>query len=235
VVGPLFPTDIPALTAALGAAGVPWFAPYAVGGGGFLPPQEGAWAVELARAVAAAARAQGASRLLLAGWNAAGWPPPQDPVWQTVNELPLLFVDGEMIAESIRAGDALFWAGDPVQGAELLGNLRNAGLDTPFWLGPGSADATFAEHARANIEATPAVWGDVLCLMWHEMAYNGASAPPPETDESLPSLHGTLAGAATHAALAQIAGEGASAAAGRPHFQPAVYRLDLDGSLAPVP
>lgn len=235
VVGPLFPTDAPAMAAALDAAGVPWFAPYAVGPQGFLAPQEGAWAVKLARAVATAARAQGATRLLLAGWDAAGWPPPRDEMWQAVNELPLVFVDSEMNAGDIQAGDALFWAGDPAQGAELLGAVRGAELDLPFWLGPGSADATFLEHAPANIRTAPAVWGDVLWLTWHETAYNGASIPLPVNGEPLLSWHGASAGAAAHAALAQIAGEGASAAAGGPHFRPAVYRLGPDGSLAAVP
>jgi hypothetical protein len=116
----------------------------------------------------------------------------------------------------------------------LLADLRGAGLVTSFWLGPGSADATFTEHAPASIKAAPAVWGDVFCLLWQEIAYNSASAPTPENDEPLPSLHGTLTAAATHAALARIAGEGAAAPADGLHFRPAVYRLGPDGTLAPV-
>lgn len=235
VVGPLSPADGRAMAGVLGAAGVPWLAPYAVGPEGFLAPQEGAWAVELARAAAASARAQGATRLLVAGWDAAGWPPPQNSVWQAVNELPLHFVDMETAIGDIREGDALLWAGDPIHGAEMLADLRGAGLDAPFWLAPGSADVTFMEHAPAKIRATPAVWGDVWCLTWNEMTYNGASAPTPENNELLPSMPGTLTGAATHAALARIAGAGASVPAGALHFRPAVYRLGWDGSLTLVP
>lgn len=236
VVGPLSPTDAPAMAALLDGAGVPWFAPYAVGPDGFLAPQEGAWAVELARAVAAAAQAQGAARLLVAGWDAAGWPAPQDSAWQAVNQLPLLFVDAGMVAEIGREGDAMLWAGDPVQGAEVLGGVRAAGLAIPFWLGPGSADATFLEHAPASIQATPAGWGEVLWLTWHEIEYNSASDPLLAHAGSPPPFHGPLTGAATRAAIGALSAQHARTVErdGTPRFQPVAYRLAPDGSLAPV-
>lgn len=234
VVGPLSPSDAAPLAHLLDASGVPWVAPYAVGPHGFLPATGGDWAVEWVRAVAPAAQAQGAARLVLAGWQAAGWPPPEDARWGTIDPLPLLFLEDPAQAGALRAGDALLWAGNPAQGAALLGTMRAAGSQSSFWLGPGSADATFAELASAILAGEPGRWGDVYYLTWQKIAYNGASAPHIwNDDEMIPSWHGTLTGAATAMALAHAAGAGAPARELR--FRPAVFRIGPDGSLTPEP
>ncbi|GIV77236.1 MAG: hypothetical protein KatS3mg050_1630 [Litorilinea sp.] len=163
VVGPLDPATWRAVLPVLGQGAPHWVVPFQVARPhGFAPPQDppSQWASGLIEAVATAAAAQGAQRLILAGWE-AGWP-------RIEISLPAIEVkwvdDGAWQISGLRATDAVLWLGSPAEGAKMLTAVRQVQPEIPFWLASQGGDPVFG--ARATIT------GPVFWAIWSDSGYN---------------------------------------------------------------
>ena len=165
IVGPLDPALAGALPAAFGEDDpLPWIPPYAVApSGGFADPRlSSAWADELIRAVGEAAMAQGAQRLVIAGWS-AGWPHRDQSGWQQVAGLPIFLNEDPAQVERT---DAVLWLGLPEDGVHYLSVLRSRFAGLPFWVTYAGASPILPERA-ANLE-------NVYWATWRNLEYTEA-------------------------------------------------------------
>ena len=164
VVGPLWPSLAAATAATLSDADVKWVTPYAIAPDrGFDDPAAREWAVGLVASVAAAAREQGADRLVLAG-DATGWPALTAAEWTAVAGMPVTYATADAGPGGLDARDAVFWLGTADAGASYVQGLRTVLPSVPFWLGPQGGDPVFAERA-------PQV-GDIYWATWSTLDYN---------------------------------------------------------------
>ncbi len=155
-VGPLMPA-LGAAIEPLGAeADIPWFAPYAVAGDD--------WAHGLVAAAGELAAAQGAERLVLAGWT-QGWPQQTSEQWASVAGLPVQFAQDPA---AVGANDAVFWMGRPAEGALFLVQLRQAQPNALFVLGPQGEDPVFVERVPEHIQGLDRVYWTT----WTDAGYN---------------------------------------------------------------
>jgi branched-chain amino acid transport system substrate-binding protein len=167
VVGPLSPALAAASRDRLGAASLPWFAPYAVApAGGFAAPFDDAWAAGLIRAAGAAVQTQGATTLVLAG-NAQGWPAWDDAAWTAVAGLPVrTFSDAPAAAASLTSRDAIFWRGAAAEAAAFLELLPPQLANIPFWLGPAGGDPILTERTKTDSKLYWLTWSNVYYNDW---------------------------------------------------------------------
>ena len=163
IIGPLTPALTHAVAPVLDTGAlddgaqppIPWIAPHAIDpAGGFAAPDSHAWADGLVAAVGAAARSQGATRLVLAGWS-VGWPKYTAAQWSAVASMPVLPADDP---GAVAATDAVFWLGDADGGADFVRALRARGNGAPFWLGAAGSDPVFGERAPEVENAYWAAW-----------------------------------------------------------------------------
>lgn len=109
-------------------------------------PDSDRWAMDLLLAVAEAARAQGAQRLVLAG-DGAGWPLADMTDSHSLRAHGVIALASP---EQVEATDAVLWLGESAAGAAYLAQLRQTHAGVPFWLGPTGGDPVFAEHVAAR-------------------------------------------------------------------------------------
>lgn len=192
LVGPLSPPLAASMADLMAQSDIAWIAPYAVDpAGSFAHPAESeAWATGLVGAVGAAAKEQGAGRLLLAG-SEAGWPALSDEEWSDIAGIP---VERAKTPADAAAGDALFWMGGPAEGVTFLNALRELETDVPFWLGRQGDDPVFARRATGVQKVYWATWTDLAYTAW-------------TADRSLASPSAYLIYLATNAAADSITGE----------------------------
>lgn len=165
IVGPLTPGLTSAVAPVLRAQASPpiWITPHAVAlDGGFAAPDSEAWAEGLVAAVAGAARAQGAQRLLLAGLH-EDWPARSADSWTDVAGMPVAVTDDPA---AITASDAVFWVGAAEPAAESLHALRMREVTPPFWLGSAGGDPVFAERAPDTQNVYWATWSRLDYNEW---------------------------------------------------------------------
>jgi hypothetical protein len=117
---------------------------------------------ELVVAMAAAAREQGATRVVIAGWT-PGWPAHERQTWQALLQVPVVLSDEP---DAVAATDAVLWLGTAADGAAYLRQLRTANRDAAFWLGPAGADPVFVEHADSLDDVYWATWLDAAYEDW---------------------------------------------------------------------
>ena len=200
VVGPLSPALAAALVRdPLAPASVPWFTPYAISPpGGFADARtDEAWAAGLAAAVGAAAQAQGATALVLAG-DAQGWPAWDDAAWSKHAGLPVrtLRTDPAALA-TLTPNDAIFWLGAADEAAAFLTTLPPALAGMRFWLGPAGGDPILAEHTQ--------IVSKLYWLTWSNVHYNAwAATHTPSTPSAF------LVYQATRAAIEAVTGAAAT-------------------------
>lgn len=216
IVGPLSPATMAAAAPILANSPVPWIAPLRIDpGGAFAPPASEAWAMLLLTEIAAAARAQGAARMLVV--HAPGWPD-FSTLEPNAFDLPLQIAeDARSALEQFMPGDAFLWLGEAHEGALVLGELRAQHADAIFWLGPQGGDPVFAAHAQIS---APVFWA-----IWSDDAYNH----PSQADSAL-SPGAYLVYRAAQAAVAQAAGRQPEATHA---WRIAFYRLDASGISTP--
>ena len=190
-----------------------WIAPHAIDpAGGFAAPDSHAWADGLVAAVGAAARSQGATQLILAGWR-AGWPDYTVAQWSAVAGMPVALPDDP---RAVPATDAVLWLGSADGGADFVRALRAQGNSAPFWLGPAGSDPVFSERAP---EVENAYWA-----AWVNADYNDWAD---DRVQAAPTAFAVYQ--ATRAAIAQLSDRTESAAP----WQVALFALD-DGVSMPV-
>jgi branched-chain amino acid transport system substrate-binding protein len=189
LVGPYTPLLIQQMETVVTRTHLPWLVPFAINPtGGFVAPHEdGAWAVPLVRAAAAAAAQLGSQRLVLVGWM-AGWP--QLITAQSDFALPLLMEPNP----TIQPTDAIFWLGDAKEGAVYFTALRARFPEAPFLLAPYAADPIFSEQTQIS--------GPVYLLYWQDDGYEPWRTRYPDLP---PSAYLTYR--ATQVAITQILGE----------------------------
>lgn len=170
VVGPLAPSLTANVSDTLGAASLPWFAPYAVDpDGGFADPRtDDRWARGLAAAVGAAVQRQGATALVLAG-DAQGWPTWDAATWSAIAGLPVRRLSGDVDAEKALVDtDAVFWLGAADAAAAFLNTLPAELAQLSFWLGPVGGDPILTEHVKIDRK--------LYWLTWSSLPYNDWAA-----------------------------------------------------------
>lgn len=207
VVGPLTPLSAHGAGAVLRDSSVVWLPPFAlstlpagsatarqsdrqiaasnnvIGDGTNFDAQDG-WAVGLVAAIANAARAQGAQRLVLAG-DDTGWPVYTPQEWESLVQMPVsaLAQDASLASAEVDSTDAVLWRNDVAAGALYLAQLRQSGVEISFWLGPSGGDPVFAEHAAAHgLQLDDgiywATWLDADYAAWHQETGMSPSAYP---------------------------------------------------------
>ncbi len=180
VIGPLDPGLAAAASAIVSGTGVLWLSPLHVAAEGGLaaPPaaDDGFWATELVRTVAAAARAHGAQRLILAG-HMAGWPDLTADQWSAVAGLPVQIASEADLARPTDDDEevAILHLGPADVAAATLRRLRASGSRASFWLGPAGGDPVFFEQAALAETVHWAIWSDREYNAW---AQSHAPATP---------------------------------------------------------
>ncbi len=162
VVGPLFPALGSAVSAAFMADENPVWLPAF----GIDPVDDytnlghfsgDGWAIGLVQGVAAACRAQGCTRLILAG-DATGWPSLTEADWRDLSGLPVVF--DYPPALEILSTDGILWLGFPDAGADYLTALRRTQPSVPFWLASAFGTQVFMGRAELSGPLHLAVWLD---------------------------------------------------------------------------
>ena len=220
IVGPLAPAQGAAAAGAIHAAGVPWFAPYAIDpAGGFADPTvSDEWATGLVAAAGSAARRQGAQMLVLAG-DGTGWPALSDDAWSAVAGMPVTRIAGSTRDTAALTGDeALFWLGAPDVAAHFLNRLRPLHPEMPVWIGQGGSDPVLTERARFDSELYWLVWSNPH---YNEWAVQHSSSTP----------EAFLVYQATQAAIA-VVGDGTAARSTVP-WDVALFEYGPDGLSRP--
>ncbi len=227
LLGPLSPHSLPAASTnsrlhSLGAGR--WLAPFALTERGFTAPDDPAWLEALLEGAARAAAAEGATRLLVAGWDP---PPAMAPREGISPSLPVVWQNGPHAELRPAAGEALLWLGSGAGAAEMIASLQAAGSSASVWLAPWAANALLVESldaqptsaARAQPLYTLA-WQDADFAAW---ATANPAAPPAEY-------------AQWAAALQLVAADGAAGELSAAPVTPlapgwflAAYRLDANG------
>ena len=222
LIGPLDPALVAAASTVISGTEALWLSPLHVAAeGGFLAPpaaDDQFWATELVRVIAAAARAQGAQRMVLAG-QMDGWPDLTDDEWsaaaemqvRTAGEPDLTGADGD---EQV----AVLHLGPPDAAAAALRRLRAAGSQASFWLGPAGGDPVFFERAALAETVHWAIWSD--------REYNGwAQSHAPATPAAYLVY---LAARQAIDTIVQAPNDPAAA------WQVAVFELGADGISRPI-
>ena len=110
--------------------------------------------LQLLAEIADAARREGAKRLVLTG-AISDWPNGVTADWDKILVLPTI-VDNDVAI--VQQTDAVIWWGPPAEGAAYLDELRAAGMNVPFWMGPEGGNPVFVAHAEAFDNVYWATW-----------------------------------------------------------------------------
>jgi branched-chain amino acid transport system substrate-binding protein len=199
VLGPLSPQQLPAADEAqqlhaLGAGR--WLAPFALTAAGFVAPDAPAWLQALVDGVTEGAAAQGATRLLIAGWAGDDL---RASLAAEKTALPILWAEepGALLAE----GDTLLWLGDGTGAAGQAAALRATGAQNAIWLAPWAAGELFDEQFGAAEAAADSPWEGIFSTAWIDGGYAAWAAADPSRS---PELYAQAVAAARIVELAAV-------------------------------
>lgn len=167
VIGPISPSTKRAASDTLNEQRLFWVPPYLAG------QPEAVWLRQLLLAVNAAAKGQGAERLVVYG-ERDEWSQAANSLLPTEPLLAVEFVD-QLQAEAIRATDAVLFLGTPADAATALSLLRQHHTDVPFWMGPQGGDPIFFERA-ARVDGV--CWATVLDSEYDEWRTQNEPSTP---------------------------------------------------------
>lgn len=201
VVGPYDPALVVAVEPSLTDSALPWFLP-------LLPNQRSGeqqsaavvqeltiqWLEPLLAEVAAQAAQQGATRLVVAGWQAAWFSPAHIDV--EIMALPLYFMPVDGMAEAppasatFSSGDALFWLGRPAAAAAFFATQELSDRQpVSLWFGPAGDDPLLSELILSEFTFDS---NEIFWVTWLDNTYFAAntleaSDPKPEATDSTSS------------------------------------------------
>lgn len=193
VLGPITLHEIVAAAPALGARDRLWLAPFAATSAGFARPDDPAWLDAMVAQFAVDASAAAVTRLVIGGWNDAGW---WEPGAGLGGGAPIVLLPD---LAGLQPGDGLLWLGDAAAAVKAVRVVRSRLPELPVWLAPWAADQLFAEQLGAEPGGE---WGHIRFGAWLP------SSPDVEdvgTQDS-GTLLALLLPAATRIAAAQIVG-----------------------------
>lgn len=169
VIGPLSLATAGSIQEVLAKSPVLWLAPFAIDANGSFAPvnQPERWVQPWLGAMAQAARQQGYSRLVVAGWPAV-W---SQPAFESAAGFIVLSDDPAIV----QPGDAVLHAGDAATVAGYLHALRARQPNVPLYLGFQGEDPVFKEHSQITDEVYWMVWLDDSYEAW--TAEHGIESP----------------------------------------------------------
>lgn len=185
VVGPYDPAVVLAVESTLTGSALPWllpFVPNRVNGeqqpAAFSQELTIKWLVPLLAEVATRAAQQGATRLVVAGWQASLFSPTFLDGAMDVEALPLpLYFVAEASATNVMfdSGDALFWLDTPEAAAAFLATQDVSGWEpVSLWFGPAGDDPLLGELflSEFTFDSNKIYW-----VTWLDNHYIAADAP----------------------------------------------------------